>query len=746
MEIASLGVRVDSDGTLTASQRLDKLTASATKAENVTGSLARQAMATDQAATGVAGSAQRAANAMGLWVDQAGRVRNVTGQFASAAEKAQAASMGLAGALDEQAASAVKAAGATGMAGKAVNDNVARMGGSMSGLAAQFQDIGVTAAMGMNPVMIALQQGTQIAGQMEMAMQSGGSAVGVFAQAFKSLLSPVSIASIALTALAAAGLQMVDWGGLAAGTLNVLADGLEMIAPYAVAAAGGMALIYAPAIIGGLGTLIGSLGGVAKGVLGIATAIYATVGLPALLIAGFAAMVAGAVIWRDDLTKMLGVDIVGAAQTGINSIVGAFVGAFNGIIAVWNKLPGALGDLVILGVNATISAVEGMLNNIIGRINNFMNDVRMKALEMGFPLKDGVGTALSPVSIERVQNPWPNEAAGVGDALATAMSEAMAVDYVGTGIKGIQDFASGAADALRDLADGIGVSGKASAEAAKEAKRQAEAYSDLTRGAREFIANQTLEQQALGMTAEAAARMRYEQDLLNKAANDNIKLSGGQKNELMGLAAQMAATEEATRRMVDTYNFGSGLTTGFFSDVTNHLREQASEWRNIGDVARSVWEGIGLAGANALQKIADKALENMAMGIWDMISGAFMGGFGGNSLGGGWGVAGGFGRPGIFGIPGMADGGTVGRAGLSWVGERGPELLRLPQGAQVIPNGPSLAMAANANNSNDSRPITLRLVMPDGWRAEILEEAGSNAVRIVQANDQAQRNYRQNGG
>ena len=47
-----------------------------------------------------------------------------------------------------------------------------RMGGSMSGLAAQFQDIGVTAAMGMNPMIIALQQGTQIAGQMEASKTS----------------------------------------------------------------------------------------------------------------------------------------------------------------------------------------------------------------------------------------------------------------------------------------------------------------------------------------------------------------------------------------------------------------------------------------------------------------------------------------------------------------------------------------------------------------------------------------------
>ena len=38
-------------------------------------------------------------------------------------------------------------------------------------------------------------------------------------------------------------------------------------------------------------------------------------------------------------------------------------------------------------------------------------------------------------------------------------------------------------------------------------------------------------------------------------------------------------------------------------------------------------------------------------------------------------------------VPGQATGGETTRSGLSWVGERGPELLNLPTGAQVIPLG-----------------------------------------------------------
>lgn len=48
-------------------------------------------------------------------------------------------------------------------------------------------------------------------------------------------------------------------------------------------------------------------------------------------------------------------------------------------------------------------------------------------------------------------------------------------------------------------------------------------------------------------------------------------------------------------------------------------------------------------------------------------------------------------------IPGLAAGGTVTSSGLTWVGENGPELLRLPRAAQVIPlRGDELAGTGGA--------------------------------------------------
>ncbi|MDQ0454720.1 phage tail length tape measure family protein [Rhizobium paknamense] len=69
----------------------------------------------------------------------------------------------------------------------------------------QFQDIATTAAMGMSPAMIGLQQGSQIAGSYAgMSMKEAAKTTGA---ALTSLLSPTSMAAIALTAGAAAAIQ-----------------------------------------------------------------------------------------------------------------------------------------------------------------------------------------------------------------------------------------------------------------------------------------------------------------------------------------------------------------------------------------------------------------------------------------------------------------------------------------------------------------------------------------------------------
>jgi prefoldin subunit 5 len=94
-----------------------------------------------------------------------------------------------------------------GAAVTAANGNRPAAGGSFqtANIAAQFQDIGVTAAMGMSPMMIALQQGTQLSAALGPMGAAG--AVKSLGAAFASVISPVSLVTIGLVAGTAALIQ-----------------------------------------------------------------------------------------------------------------------------------------------------------------------------------------------------------------------------------------------------------------------------------------------------------------------------------------------------------------------------------------------------------------------------------------------------------------------------------------------------------------------------------------------------------
>jgi hypothetical protein len=95
------------------------------------------------------------------------------------------------------------------------NKGAEKFSGSIGNIAAQFNDIGVTAAMGMSPLMIALQQGTQLS-QVFAGQKLGDVARGL-GSAFMSMVSPVSLVTLGLVAVAAAAAQWAI-GALSAGS------------------------------------------------------------------------------------------------------------------------------------------------------------------------------------------------------------------------------------------------------------------------------------------------------------------------------------------------------------------------------------------------------------------------------------------------------------------------------------------------------------------------------------------------
>ncbi|MCQ1779151.1 D-alanyl-D-alanine carboxypeptidase family protein [Neorhizobium galegae] len=92
---------------------------------------------------------------------------------------------------------------------------------------------------------------------------------------------------------------------------------------------------------------------------------------------------------------------------------------------------------------------------------------------------------------------------------------------------------------------------------------QADVYREITQEARNFIAGQQSERQALDMTTSAAAKLRYEQQMLAEAQRAGIVLTDQQKQEIASLAAGMAQAEGSVQSYQQTQE-QAAATAQFF--------------------------------------------------------------------------------------------------------------------------------------------------------------------------------------
>lgn len=590
-DIATLGLEVRSDQVEKGTRALDKMSGAAKRAE--------------AAVNGFSSTSSGAASA--------------ASRLAAGTNNAEAG-------LERVAGAARQAQQSLRLANAAANDNIKAVSKfNTANIAAQFQDIAVSAQMGMGAFQIGLQQGTQLAAVISM-MENPLRGLGA---AFMSVVSPVSLLTIGLVSLAAAGLQMVDWPKRTAQALILLADNLKLIAPYAATAAAGLALLYAPAVIGGIVSLIAWLGRLS--VAAVTTAATLAAANPGTaLIVGFSAAVIAANIFRDELKSIFGCDIVADAKNAVNWIIGAFVGGFNGIKAVWGNLPAAVGDMAVQAANATIEAVEKMVNFVSEKLTAFINSIvrGLNALDEMV----GVTPILKEVDLTtnlkmgRIENKWPDQAANAVSSVSGAMAAAQTTDYVGGMYSAIESGASAAADKLRELAKGLtDVDDKSKKGRKRRGKTDAEYYQDIIDGADRRIASLLVEQQALGMTEEAANALRYEQEMLNQAQQHGIELTPKQADYIKMLAGTMAGLESAIQKAQDAINFAKDTTKGFFSDMANGLANGRGWWGSLADAA-----------VNAINKIADALIDS---GIESLFGGGgiskWIGSlFGGGGLGG----------------------------------------------------------------------------------------------------------------
>lgn len=205
----------------------------------------------------------------------------------------------------------------------------------------------------------------------------------------------------------------------------------------------------------------------------------------------------------------------------------------------------------------------------------------------------------------------------------------------------------------------------------KELEQRGQAYDDIIAKAQQFISAEGIEQQALSLTAEQAARLRYEQELLNEAQRAGLDLSLTQMDALKQLAAEMALAEERTRALTKSQadlkqsaeEFGQAagsVAKGFVQDLINGKSAADALKSALGRVANMMLE-------SALNQLFGGGSNNQGGGIFGKVIGSVVGS--------------------IFGSIGKnADGTEFWRGGATLVGERGPEIINAPRGSRIIPN------------------------------------------------------------
>lgn len=184
-----------------------------------------------------------------------------------------------------------------------------------------------------------------------------------------------------------------------------------------------------------------------------------------------------------------------------------------------------------------------------------------------------------------------------------------------------------------------------------------------------------------------------------KAELETVGLGNIEREKALGLAKLTAAAKAAGREATDEETESVkrlAEATGQFKaktmDAQQALRENAEAMREFGQLGADAFAGMVLEG-----KSFDDVLSNLTKTLARfLIQAAFTGqgplagvlglsaaaSAGPNASGGLIGLI----SSGISAIGKNAEGTDNWRGGLSWVGEKGPELVNLPRGAQVIPN------------------------------------------------------------
>ena len=248
--------------------------------------------------------------------------------------------------------------------------------------------------------------------------------------------------------------------GLAAAALSVrgFATALVVLRGALIRTGIGALIVGVGELIYQLSQFVARVGGVGEAfrlLSDLASEVWSRVGLA--LDAALARMAAGWEGLKAAALSALDGTVAGVVGFG-DRTVAIFQGAYDGAVAIWGSLPGAIGDFAYQAANGLIGGVEAMLNGVVTRINSFIETLNAAlALLPEWATGEGgvrIGT-LDAVDLSRIDNPFEGAATAAGTAAADAFSAALSRTYItppDLGLGAMAEDARARADAYREAA------------------------------------------------------------------------------------------------------------------------------------------------------------------------------------------------------------------------------------------------------------------------------------------------------
>lgn len=396
-------------------------------------------------------------------------------------------------------------------------------------ITAQFQDIGVTAAMGMNPMLVALQQGTQLAAVLNSMEQP----VKGLADAFRQIINPVSMVSIGLTALAVALIQLVDWTSVAQTGLNALASGMDFVA--------------------------NNSGGFVSALIGLST-------------------IFGVIKFESIKTGLMSVYSVG-------SKVFTMFTSWSKLVEVFNKIKKSIVELKVV-TWALESPIKAVTVVILAGVTAWaaFSEAGRNALNkvIGYTLAASysIGGAME-AGFKSIYKGF-DKAFG---ELSTKMKEIAGKDYIASVEDTVVSLASSASNKFREWSNGLN-------DGDKKTKKLRESWQKLQNQANQDIAGLRLDRNLIGMDTYTSEYERTKFNLTNQAINEGITLTPEKIACIEEAADKTARLKAENEKLIDVYNTSKSITNSFFQDLRRGLWEGVSAWEAFGKAALNVLDNI----------------------------------------------------------------------------------------------------------------------------------------------------------